>query len=308
MKKLSIIIPVLNEEGNVIPLFKEIEESLLGKYSYETIFIDDGSTDNTFQNLLSLKPLKVIRLRKRFGQSSAIDAGIKASKGEIIVTLDGDMQNNPFDIPLLIEKLEEGYDVVSGWRFKRKDSFFKKIFSLISNFLRKMITKEEIHDSGCTLKAYRRECFNEIDLHGEMHRFIPSILSWQGFKITEVKVSHRPRLKGKTKYTFSRILKGLLDLFSLWFWKKYSGRPLHFFGGIGLLLSFSGTAVIIITFILRIMNLISLRDSIVPLAAFFLILIGINFFTSGLLMDVSLKNYYKERKRYNIKEIIDNQN
>jgi len=308
-KDLSIVIPVYNEEKNVKDLYEETKGVLsrLG-FSYEIIFINDGSTDNTLEVLSKLKPVKIISFRKNFGQSCALDAGIKMSKGNIIITMDGDNQNDPNDIPSLIKEIEKGYDVVSGWRCKRKDCFSKIMASFFANFFRKILIKDGIHDSGCTLKAYKKECFNDLDLYGEIHRFIPGILRWQGFKIGEIKVNHRFRKNGKTKYTFTRIIKGFLDLISLWFWRKYSGRPLHFFGGIGALISFSGLFIIFLLFFLRIFGFIYLSGSILPMAGFFMILIGIHFFTSGLLMDVALKNYYKARKGgpYHIKELIEN--
>ncbi len=296
-KDVSIIIPVYNEEENIELLHKETKEVLDGlNLSYEIIFINDGSTDNTLKVLLSLKGIRVINFRKNFGQSCALDAGIKLSKGEIIITMDGDMQNDPKDIPLLLKTLEGGFDLVSGRRFNRKDSFSKTTASFLANLLRNFLIRDGIHDSGCTLKAYKRECFDDLDLYGEIHRFIPGVLRWQGFKIGEVEVNHRPRKNGKTKYSFSRIIKGFLDVISLWFWRKYSGRPLHFFGGFGALISGMGFLIIFILFFLRILKLISLVNSILPLAGFFMIIIGIHFFTSGLLMDVALKNYYKTKK------------
>lgn len=308
-KIISIVIPVFNEEKNVISLFNEIKEVLNSfKFSYEVIFVNDGSKDNTLKLLLTLHPIKIINFRKNFGQTYALDAGIKEAKGNIIVTMDGDMQNDPKDIPSLIKKIEEGYDIVSGWRVKRKDPFSKKINSYLANLLRRILIKDNIHDSGCAIKAYKKECFEDIDLFGEIHRFIPGILKWQGFKIGEIKVNHRPRLNGKTKYSFSRIIKGFLDIISVWFWKKYSDRPLHFFGVIGIVLSTIGFSIIFIIFTLRIFGLIFLKDSVLPLSGFFMILIGFHFFTSGLIMDVNIKNYYKIRKSnpYCIKEVIEN--
>lgn len=308
-KDISIIVPVFNEEENVIPLFNEIKEVLDNlSLDYEIIFINDGSSDNTLSNLSKLKPIKIINFRKNFGQTYALDAGIKNSKGSIIVTLDGDMQNDPRDIPNLIKEINKGYDIVSGWRVDRKDPFSKKFNSSLANFFRGILIKDSIHDSGCAIKAYKRICFEDIDLFGEIHRFIPGILKWQGFKISEIKVNHRPRIKGKTKYSLSRIIKGFLDVISVWFWRKYSGRPLHFFGGIGLILISVGFLIIFTLLVLRVLGLIFLKDSILPLSSFFMILIGMNFFTSGLIMDVSIKNYYKLRNNspYRIKEIIEN--
>ena len=195
--KISVVVPVYNEEGNVALLHKRVSVVLdkLG-YLWEIIFINDGSTDGTLVELKKLSPVKIINFRKNFGQTAALDAGIKAATGEVIVTMDGDNQNDPADIPNLLKKLDEGYDVVSGWRWQRKDSRSKKLISRGARFLRRFFINDGIHDSGCTLKAYRKECFDHFDLYGEIHRFIPGMLKWQGFKVTEIKVNHLPRTSG----------------------------------------------------------------------------------------------------------------
>lgn len=267
---LSIIIPVYNEEKNVAQLHQEIINTLSKtNKEFEIIVVNDGSNDNTLIELTKLKPIKIINFRKNFGQTAALDAGIKTAKGEIIITLDGDLQNNPADIPLLIQKIEEGYDVVSGWRWQRKDSLCKRIISRGANFLRHLFIHDYVHDSGCTLKAYRRECFENFDLYGEMHRFIPALLTWRGFKVAEIKVNHRPRIAGTTKYTLTRIIKGFVDMIAVWFWQKFSARPLHIFGGIGFVTFNIGSGLILILFTLRLFSLISLQTNIWPLVGFF---------------------------------------
>ena len=235
---LSIVVPVLDEEGSVLDLYNKIISCARKmEKEFEIIFVNDGSSDRTLEIIKKLKPLKIINFRKNFGQTAAMDAGIKRAQGKYIVTMDGDGQNDPADIPKLIEKLKsDNLDVVSGWRKNRKDSFFKKFFSRRAANLRKILINDGIHDSGCSLKAYKRECFESVDLYGEMHRFIPAILKIKGFKIGEVAVNHNPRITGKTKYNWKRGVKGVLDMFAVWFWKKYSNRPLHFFGGLGILL------------------------------------------------------------------------
>ena len=305
-KELSIVVPLYNEEGNVAELHRKIKSACeaLGK-SYEIIFIDDGSRDKTAEEAKDLSPLKFIQFRENFGQTAAFDAGIKNSAGKVIITMDGDLQNDPADIRLLLEEMDKGFDIVSGWRHKRKDSLSKKIFSRGANLLRKILIQDNIHDSGCSLKAYKRECFEDIDLFGEMHRFIPALLELQGYKVGEVKVSHHPRVHGQTKYNWKRGVKGFVDMVSIWFWRKYSNRPLHLFGGGGILLSFLGTLVLIWMAIEKIFFGASLSDKIWPLVGVFLIMIGIQLFIFGLLADIMLKNYYKNQGRmnYSIKSI-----
>ncbi len=217
---LSVVVPLYNEEGNVAELYRKIYEAVqkIGR-PFEIIFIDDGSKDRTLEVAKKLSPLKLIAFRKNFGQTAAFDAGFKEAKGEIIITLDGDLQNDPADIPLLLEKMTEGYDVVSGWRHKRQDPWSKKIPSRIANLLRKILIHDDIHDSGCSLKAYKRECFKDLDFFGEMHRFIPAILQLEGYRVGEVIVSHHPRIHGVTKYNWKRGIKGFVDMISIWFWR-----------------------------------------------------------------------------------------
>lgn len=305
---LSIVVPVFNEEENVQELHRAIFSACqkLGN-NFEIIFIDDGSTDKTAENCKNLTPLKFIQFRQNFGQTAAFDAGIKEAKGDIIITMDGDLQNDPEDIKLLLEEMEKGYDVISGWRWQRKDSLMKKFFSRVANLLRKILIKDNIHDSGCSLKAYKKECFDGVDLFGEMHRFIPAILKLSGFKVGEVKVSHHPRIHGKTKYNWKRALKGLVDMFSVWFWRKYASRPLHLFGGTGIIFSLIGFAILIWMAIEKIFYNQSLSEKIWPLVGLFMIMVGIQLFVSGLLADILIRNYYKNRgtMNYTIKEIIN---
>ncbi len=309
-KEISVIIPCFNEEDNVEILHSEIISACksLNKI-FEIIFIDDGSTDKTFEKLKKLKQIKIIRFRKNFGQTAALDAGFKKASGEIIITMDGDLQNNPKDIKILLEKLEKGdYDLISGWRKNRQDASSKKIISRTANLLRKFFVNDGIHDSGCTLKAYKRECLENLDLYGEMHRFIPAILKWKGFKVRETEVSHRPRIHGKTKYNWRRTIKGLLDMMNLWFWRKYSARPLHFFGGLGILLIMLGLLSGFYAFYLKIFQNIDLSDTALTLFSAFAFLNGIQFLIFGILSDILIKNYYQKSKEkpYLIKEIIEN--
>jgi glycosyltransferase involved in cell wall biosynthesis len=303
---ISIVVPLRNEEENVAKVHQEIKEVFKkNKLEGEFIFIDDGSVDKTLTELRKLKPIKIITFRKNFGQTAAMDAGIKEAKGDIIITMDGDLQNDPNDIPKLINKLEEGFDVVSGWRKKRKDSFSKKFASRGANWLRSILIQDGIQDSGCSLKVYKKECFKDIDLYGEMHRFIPATLKIKGFRIGEVVVNHRPRVAGVTKYNFKRAFKGFLDMLSVWFWRKFSSRPLHLFGFIGLISSFAGFSLLTWMFIERFFMGISISNRIWPTIGIFLFFMGIQFLVFGLLADILIKIFHKvkEEKPYEIKEI-----
>lgn len=303
---LSVVVPLYNEEGNVAELHRKIVEAVqkLGR-PFEVIFVDDGSRDKTLEEARNLTPLKLIVFRKNFGQTAAFDAGFKAAQGEIVITLDGDLQNDPADIPLLLEKMKEGYDVVSGWRHKRQDPWSKKIPSRIANLLRKMLIHDNIHDSGCSLKAYKRECFNDVDLFGEMHRFIPALLQLEGYKVGEVKVSHHPRIHGVTKYNWKRGFKGFVDMVSIWFWRKYSNRPLHLFGATGVILSSVGGVILVWMAIEKLYFGESISERLWPLVGIFFMLVGVQLFISGLLADIAVRNFYQVRQRmnYNIREV-----
>jgi len=297
---LSVVVPVYNEEGNVAELHSRIIEACdnLNK-SYEVIFVDDGSCDKTVEICKSLSNLTLIELRKNFGQTAAFDAGFKQSVGDVIVTMDGDLQNDPADIGKLLEKKKEGYDIVSGWRFDRKDSFSKKFFSRTADKLRKLLLKDSIHDSGCSLKVYDGDALRGIDLFGEMHRFIPAILELDGYTVGEVKVSHHARVAGVTKYNWKRSVKGFVDMISIWFWRKYASRPLHFFGGSGMLFIFFGMMILVWMSVEKIFFDASLSERIWPLMGTFFIMLGVQFFVFGLLADIVMKNYYKGQKRMN---------
>jgi len=296
--KLSVVIPVYNEEKNLEILHKKIVEVMSAcGYKYEIIFADDGSTDRSYEILEELrkkdKNVKIVSFYKNFGQTAAMDAGIKLAKGEIIVTLDSDLQNDPRDIPRLVEKIKEGYDVVSGWRWKRKDPFFKKIVSRLANLIRRSLIKERIHDSGCTLKAFRRDCFDDVDLYGEMHRYIPSFLRTKGCRIAELKVRHNPRLYGKTKYGSKRIVKGFLDLIMIHFWTNFASRPMHFFGTVGLVNFILGFLAGIYLLILKFVYGQGLAERPLLLLVVLLIILGVQFIIFGIIAEILMRIYYK---------------
>lgn len=311
MKGISVVVPVFNEEGNVRELHREIVEVCeKEKYNYEIIFVDDGSSDGTSRICKELRPLKYIRMRKNFGQTAAMDAGIKASQYDYIVTMDGDRQNDPADIPRLVRYLEENdLDVVSGWRKHRKDSPMKKFTSRGANFLRGIIVKDNIHDSGCSLKIYRRECFDHINLYGEMHRFIPALLKIKGFTVGEIVVNHRPRTSGVTKYNWKRTIKGFVDMIALWFWGKFSSRPLHIFGATGIAFLFIGFLCGLWSLGLFLSGAKMSNNIMPPLLTIFFMVIGLMMFVFGLMSDIMLKTYHGLGidSTYNIKEVVDNQ-
>ncbi|MDD5071719.1 MAG: glycosyltransferase family 2 protein [Patescibacteria group bacterium] len=307
---LSIIVPAFNEADAITDLYQEIMATgrQLGR-PFEIIFINDGSTDKTLENLKKLSPIKIINFRKNSGQTAALDAGFKASQGQYIAALDGDGQNNPKDILKLLVKLKENnLDVVSGWRRHRQDPFLKKFFSRCAAMVRKILINDGIHDSGCTLKIYKKECFEYVDLVGEMHRFIPALLKIKGYKIGELEVDHRSRQTGKTKYNWKRGIKGNLDMISIWFWKKYASRPLHLFGSFGLALILISIIAGLWAIYGKVFHAQDLSDTALTELAMFGFLIGVQFFVFGLLADMLSKNYFAATKDrvYDIKEIIEN--
>ena len=307
---ISVVVPVFNEKDNVQKLHREIFD-VLKKLNrpFEIIFINDGSSDGTDEVLQKLTPLTVITFRKNFGQTAALDAGFKHAKGEYVVAMDGDGQNDPADIPNLVAHLESNnLDVVSGWRKNRQDVFSKRFFSRCAAILRRILINDGIHDSGCTLKIYKKECFEKIDLTGEMHRFIPAILSIKGFKIGEIVVNHRSRKSGLTKYNWKRGIKGILDMFSVWFWKKYSSRPLHLFGSLGVILFIVSFIAGSIAAYQKVFLNVDLSDTALTMLAMFGLFIGIQFIIFGLMADILSKSYFSvsKNKAYHIKETVVN--
>jgi len=307
----SIVVPVYNEQGNIEPLDKEIRQVIDKlKKSYEIIYVNDGSSDHTLEELKKLKNCKIIDFTRNFGQSSALDVGFKESKGEIIITLDGDLQNDPHDIPRLLNKLnEENLDVVAGWRVKRKDAATIKILTIIGRKLRGALLKDIVHDSGCMLRVYKKQAIKNLDLWGEMHRYVLQLLKGKGFKIGELRVNHRPRIHGKTKYGCSKALRGFIDLLYIWFLQKYHQRPLHLFGTLGLASSFFGIISLIYSLYNRIFNNTSLNRDGWFFLGFFLVLTGIMLFSFGLIIDMLIKIQQMVSpytKKYYIREIIEN--
>lgn len=310
MISLSVVVPIYNEEGNVRKLHQEIKTVCEKEgYDYEIIFINDGSFDKTDVICRTLAPLKYIQFRKNYGQTAAMDAGIKVATKEFIATLDGDRQNDPADIPKMIAYLVENqYDVVSGWRKNRKDTFMKRFISRGANALRYLLVHDGIHDSGCSLKVYRRECFKGVNLYGEQHRFIPAILEIKGFKVGEMVVNHRARTSGTTKYNWKRTVKGFVDMISVWFWHKYASRPLHLLGGLGILFCMGGVACGIWSVILFILGYKMSNNIIPPILTVFFLIMGVLMFVFGLMSEILMKIYFGVHvdDSYSIKEMCEN--
>ena len=299
---ISIVIPVYNEEQNVEILYQEIIDSMIQPYDrFEIIFVNDGSTDSSFQKLIELHKkdnrVKILNFRKNFGQSAAMSAGFNFSKGDLIVTLDADLQNDPADIPMFIEKLLEGYDIVNGWRKKRKDKFFsRKMPSFLGNKLISFITKVKLHDYGCTLRGFKREVIQNLRLYGEMHRYIPAIASRMGIKSIEIPVNHRERKFGSSKYGLGRTMRVILDLISIKYLLSYSHRPLQIFGSLGLLMMMLGfVSGLYLTYVKYILHQSANR----PLLFFTVlaIFVGFQMITLGLLAEMLARIYHEGFKK-----------
>lgn len=307
---LSVVVPIYFEEDNIRPLYEAITAALNPTgLSYEIICVDDGSGDSSFPLLKELaatdQRLRVIRFRRNFGQTAAMAAGFEAARGAVIVPMDGDLQNDPADIPLLLEKIAEGYDVVSGWRKDRQDTFInRKLPSMIANGLISRLTDVHLHDYGCTLKAYRREVLEGIGLYGEMHRFVPALASRIGAKVTELPVRHHPRLHGTSKYGISRTVRVVLDLLTVKFLLSYATKPIQLFGkwGIYSLLLACGTGGA--TVYMKLFANTSMNRNPLLILTAFLLFMGVQFITLGLLGELNARTYYESQGKpiYSVRE------
>ena len=310
--EVSVVVPLLNEQDNIGPLYEQITQTLTDVYDYEIIFVDDGSSDNSFNVLTKLQKadagMRVICFRKNFGQTAALSAGFAHARGKVIVAIDADLQNDPADIPEMLAKLDEGFDVVSGWRKKRHDNAITRLLpSKIANWLIAKITGVKLHDFGCTLKVYRREVLAEIKLYGEMHRFIPALASWSGARIAEMVVNHRPRTAGTAKYGLGRTLKVILDLITVKFLGSYSTKPIYIFGGMGLISGLGAIASgLVVIFQKFAYNFPMNRNPLLVLTAL-LIATTIQFILMGLLAELLVRTYHESQNRptYVIKEILE---
>lgn len=309
---ISVVIPFLNEEPNLQPLCEEIANNVdpLGK-KYEIILVDDGSTDNGVQLLSDLRKkipqIKVVKFRRNFGQTAAMVAGLDYASGDVVITMDADRQNDPADIPAMLEKIDEGYDMVCGWRYDRQDTYLsRKLPSMLANRLISTITNVKLHDYGCTLKAMRNEVAKNITLYGEMHRFIPAVASQMGVKIAEVKVNHRARTEGESKYGISRTFRVILDLITVKFLLRYSARPLHFFGMPGLFLGGVGCVIMFYLTIMRLFFSMPLSDRPLLMFAIMMIVVGVQFILFGLIGEMQTRTYYESQDKpiYHVRETI----
>ncbi len=314
MPSLSLIVPVYNEEKNLPFLIEAIHKTLDPlPYSWEVVLVDDGSEDGSLQVLTELaendsERLRVVSFRRNFGQTAAIAAGLDYARGEIIVLLDADMQNDPADIPMLLDKLSEGYDLVSGWRKKRRDTFLTRTLpSNLANMLISRVTGVPLHDYGCTLKAYRREVLEGFRLYGEMHRFIPVFANSVGARITEVQVNHHPRKFGKAKYGLERTVKVILDLFTVKFLVSYSSKPIYLFGGAGLVLILGSGAMLLYLFVRRVLSEISVLGSPLFQLAVMLFIMGFQSVLMGLIAELLVRTYYESQRKptYRIRKTIN---
>jgi glycosyltransferase involved in cell wall biosynthesis len=308
--KISIVIPVLNEEESVIKLYESLTP-VLQQYGqpYEIIYVDDGSTDKT-PALVSEIPdnhVILIRLRRRFGQTAAMSAGIHYAKGETIIMMDGDLQNDPQDIPRLMAKMDEGYDIVSGWRKDRKDKYWTRIFpSKIANWLIGAFTGVKLHDYGCSLKAYHKDVIKDLKLYGEMHRFIPALASWYGAQIAEIPVIHHPRQFGKSKYSLSRITRVVLDLMTVKFLLSFVTKPLQIFGLLGLGSFSIGTLICLYLTFIKFVFQVNIGGRPLLLLGILMLMAGIQFITLGLLAEMISRTYFESQNKpiYVIREVV----
>ncbi len=311
MSTISVILPVFNEEKSLDQLFKAIGTAMEG-WDYEIIAVNDCSTDNTWAELKrqAVNPkIKAINFRRNFGQTAAINAGIQFAKGDILVLIDSDLENDPADIPKLIAKLDEGYDVVSGWRQKRWEGQFltRKLPSLLANKLISSISGVPLHDYGCTLKAYRIDVIKDVRLYGQMHRFIPVFCKWQGGKVTEMPVSYHPRLYGKSNYGLFRIYKVMLDLVLIKFLDKYMQRPIHFFGGSGILSFLVMFLSAGLAFYFKITGQKDFIQTPLPTISAMFFIVGVLMILMGILAEMLMRTYYESQDKlpFTIKEKIN---
>jgi glycosyltransferase involved in cell wall biosynthesis len=298
---LSVIVPVYNEVENLVPLVDELEGVLASqKRPYEIVVVDDGSTDGTTPLLRKLaaerRNLKAIFFRRNFGQTAAFDAGFRGASGEIVVTMDGDLQNDPNDVPAMVDKLEEGFDLVAGWRKSRRDGFvLRKIPSRIANWLIRKVTGTRIHDLGCSLRVYRREITEELHLYGEMHRFISVLADNMGARIAEMPVNHRPRRAGSSKYGLRRTVKVVLDLLTVVFLRRYQTKPIYIFGGLGLAMMMLGVGISGFVLWEKLRDGVWVHKNPLFILAVMAFLVGVQLLGTGIIAELIIRTYYESQ-------------
>ena len=297
---ISVVVPVRDEEHTVDELHAQLVDALAGRGEpWEAVFVDDGSRDGTHSALVRLHDtadnVKVVRLRRNAGKAAALDAGFREAEGDVVVTIDGDLQDDPAEIPRLLAKLDEGYDLVTGWKTQRNDPVVRRVLSRIFNTVTGWLSGLRLHDMNCGLKAFRAEVARELDLYGELHRFIPVLAHDLGFRVTEISVNHRPREHGRSRYGMERYVRGFLDLLTVTFMGRYRHRPLHLFGGLGLVLSSVGTAILVYLTIVKLSGEAIGRRPLLLLGVL-LVVVGIQFLSLGLLSEL-VTSQHRERMR-----------
>ena len=310
---ISVVVPLYNEQES-IPLLYEKLTTALEEYGrpYEVIIVDDGSSDNSFALLSNLAHQdvrwQIVRFRRNFGQTAAFSAGFDHARGDVIITMDADLQNDPYDIPKLMERVDAGYDIVSGWRKDRQDRFLdRKLPSIIANRLISNVTDVRLHDYGCSLKAYRRDILQNVQLYGELHRFIPALASQAGGAVTEVPVNHYARQFGTSKYGISRTVRVVLDLITVWFLGRYATRPLHVFGTIGLLSVAIGMLSIFYLIFIKFYYAQDIGTRPLLMFAILLVVVGVQLITMGLLAEMTIRTYHESQNKpiYIVREVIN---
>lgn len=308
--ELSILIPLYNEEDNLRPLFVKLKEVLIKLgVSWEAIFVDDGSTDGSFEVLRELRTseprVRVFRLRRNFGKSAALDTGFKAVRGRRVIIMDADLQDDPAEIPALLKKIDEGYDLVTGWRADRHDRLIKKSTSRLYNLVTSTLSGIRLHDFNCGLKAFRRDVIEDISLYGELHRYIPPLAHWKGYRVTELRVRHHRRAFGKSKFGAYRFFAGFMDLLTVMFMTRYSKKPLHLFGGAGLILFLAG---LIINGYLVMLNLLGkdfLRVRPLMFLGVLLMLVGFQLLSTGLLAELMTMSIHRKKEERIVRESLE---
>jgi glycosyltransferase involved in cell wall biosynthesis len=310
---ISVVVPVHNEERSVGLLYEELQASLdpLDE-PWEAVFVDDGSTDGSFGALTRLHAaapnVRVVRLRRNFGKSAALAAGFAVAEGDTVVTIDGDLQDDPAEIPRLLAKLDEGFDLVSGWKTKRRDPWRRRLLSRIFNAVTSRVSGLRLHDMNCGLKAYRAEVLRGLRIYGELHRFLPVLAHYRGYRVAELPVNHRPRTHGRSRYGVERYVRGFLDLLTVSFMGRYRHRPLHLFGGLGLLLGAIGTAILVYLTVLKATGEAIGHRPLLTLGVL-LVVVGLQFFSLGLISELITSHHEeraaeREREQLHVDEVL----